>query len=96
MAYTVDIIPKAQQYEPDADEALYWNVHSTYNDGYKPTDTLWEWFREHRVDVEDWDTEDILGPKPQHDYLDLDGDIIGLRFTFANPDHATLFKLTWA
>lgn len=74
-------------YSYKANHPFFWNVHSDMNEGYRATETMWEWVRQNGIEVEDWGMEDHV---PE--------DILkggGVVFVFKHLPHAVLFKLTW-
>lgn len=76
------------QFNLMAQYAMWWNVHSDYNEGYRATDVLWEWMRNHSIEVYEWHIEFTDEDEPDHQD--------GATFVFGNRLAALLFKLTWA
>lgn len=75
-------------YEPGAQYPMYWNVASTYNDGWRATDVMWRWFQDYRIECYEWDL--IAVKDPNGGVLDA-----GVLFAFTHLRHAQLFKIKW-
>jgi hypothetical protein len=93
LIHTVDIMaPSTPNYDSHGPAPIYWNVHSTYNEGLRISDAVWRWMEDHRLEMmADWDSISLT-------QLDTHwGDLkdIGIQFMFRDPEIAMLFKLTW-
>lgn len=75
------------QFDPCAQYAMWWNVHSDYNEGYRATDVLWEWFRNHAIECYEWSISHV--DEHETHYRE------GATFQFEKLEAARQFALAW-